>query len=164
MNIINQNKPFLRHLIKKYIFYYYFSSMNNKEEEEEIHFEKERVKAIKESFKEEICFLEKEGAITLANMHIQEQYMNEKKEVNRYDVIEITDAVENFLRILSLMDAYRYFQSKNQALTDKNIGDFLLIVKNDFLIRQNKFLIDFQTQKKSMEFEIEIEMKVDNPM
>ena len=85
----------------------------------------------------------------MAYVHIQEQYMNEKKEVNQYDVIEISDAIEKFLRILSLMDAYRYFQSKNQALTDENIGDFLLIVKNDFLIRQNKFLIDFRTQKKS---------------
>ena len=124
--------------------------MNNekKEEEEEIHFEKETL-AIKESFEEEIRFLEKEGAITLAYVHIQEQYMNEKKEVNRYDVIEISDAIEKFLRILSLMDAYRYFQLKNQALTDENIGDFLLIVKNDFLIRQNKFLIDYRTQKKS---------------
>ena len=148
MNIINQNKPFLRHLIKNAIFYY-FSSMNNeKKEQEEIHFEKETL-AIKESFEEEIRFLEKEGAITLAYVHIQEQYMNEKKEVNRYDVIEVSDAIENFLRILSLMDAYRYFQSKNQALTDENIGDFLLIVKNDFLIRQNKFLIDYQSQKIS---------------
>ena len=121
---------------------------NEKKEEKEIHFEKETL-AIKESFEEEIRFLEKEGAITLAYVHIQEQYMNEKKEVNRYDLIEISDAIENFLRILSLMDAYRYFQSKNQALTDENIGDFLLIVKNDFLIRQNKFLIDYRTQKKS---------------
>ena len=117
-------------------------------EEEEIHFEKETL-AIKESFEEEIRFLEKEGAITLAYVHIQEQYMNEKKEVNRYDVIEISDAIEKFLRILSLMDAYRYFQSKNQALTDENIGGFLLIVKNDLLIRQNKFLIDYRSQKKS---------------
>ena len=85
---------------------------NEKKEEEEIHFEKETL-AIKESFEEEIRFLEKEGAITLAYVHIQEQYMNEKKEVNRYDLIEISDAIEKFLRILSLMDAYRYFQSKN---------------------------------------------------
>ena len=132
----------------------------NKEKEEE---KETLTKEIKESFEEEIRFLEKEGAITLGYVHIQEQYMNEKKEINRYDVIDISNAIEKFLRILSLMDAYRYFQSKNQALTDENIGDFLLIVKNDFLIRQNKFLIDFQTQKKSMEFEIEIEMKVDNP-
>ena len=121
---------------------------NEKKEEEEIHFEKETL-AMRESFEEKIRFLEKEGAITLAYVHIQEQYMNEKKEVNRYDVIEISDAIEKFLRILSLMDAHRYFQSKNQALTDENIGDFLLIVKNDFLIRQNKFLIDYRTQKKS---------------
>ena len=133
---------------------------NEKKEEEEIHFEKETL-AIKESFEEEIRFLEKEGAITLAYVHIQEQYMNEKKEVNRYDVIEISDAIENFLRILSLMDAYRYFQSKNQALTDENIGDFLLIVKNDFLIRQNKFLIDYRTQKKSKSKSKYYKMKIE---
>ena len=121
-----------------------------KEEEKEIHFEKETLtKEIKESFEEEIRFLEKEGAITLGYVHIQEQYMNEKKEITRYDVIDISNAIEKFLRILSLMDAYRYFQSKNQALTDENIGDFLLIVKNDLLIRQNKFLIDYRSQKKS---------------
>ena len=87
--------------------------------------------------------------------------MNEKKEVNRYDVIEISDAIEKFLRILSLMDAYRYFQSKNQALTDENIGDFLLIVKNDFLIRQNKFLIDYRTQKKSKSKSKYYKMKIE---
>ena len=63
--------------------------MNNEEkrkEEEEIHFEKEtltkEIKEIKESFEEEIRFLEKEGAITLGYVHIQEQYMNEKKKID----------------------------------------------------------------------------------
>ena len=130
----------------------------NKEKEEE---KETLTKEIKESFEEEIRFLEKEGAITLGYVHIQEQYMNEKKEINRYDVIDISNAIEKFLRLLSLMDAYRYFESKNQALTDQNIGDFLLIVKNDFLIRQNKFLIDFRTQKKSKSKSKYYKMKIE---
>ena len=60
--------------------------------------------------------------------------------------------IEKFLRLLSLVDAYQYFQSKNEMLSDENLSNFLFIVHNDYSIRINKFIND-----------LKIEMKVDDP-
>ena len=54
--------------------------------------------------------------------------------------------VEKFLRILSLIDAYRYFKSKNEMLSDENIGRFLFIVNNDYSVRINKFINDLKAK------------------
>ena len=55
--------------------------------------------------------------------------------------------VEKFLRLLSLVDAYQYFQSKNKMLSDENLGNFLFIVNNDYSIRLNKFINDLKKKK-----------------
>ena len=60
--------------------------------------------------------------------------------------------IEKFLRLLSLVDAYQYFQSKNEMLSDENLGNFLFIVNNDYSVRINKFIND-----------LKMEMKVDKP-
>ena len=59
--------------LKKCIFYFILE-MTHKEKEKEIDFEKETFI----SFENEICFLEKEGAMLLAQIQIQEVYMNKK--------------------------------------------------------------------------------------
>ena len=48
--------------------------------------------------------------------------------------------IEKLLRLLSLVDAYQYFQSKNEMLSDENLSNFLFIVHNDYSIRINKFI------------------------
>ena len=96
--------------------------------EEKIDFEKETLaKETFISFQNEMRFLEKEGAILLAQ--VQEEYMSRKEKVDRYDINELQEIVEKFIRVLSLVDAYQYFQSENKPLTDENIGNFLFIVK-----------------------------------
>ena len=114
-----------------------------KEKEKEIDFEKETFI----SFENEIRFLEKEGAILLGQIQIQEEYMSKKQEVNRYDINELQEMVEKFLRLLSLVDAYQYFQSKNEMLSDENLGNFLFIVNNDYSVRLNKFINDLKKKK-----------------
>ena len=110
------------------------------------------------SFENEIRFLEKEGAMLLGQVQIQENYMNHKQnqnlKVDRYDLNELQEMVEKFLRILALIDAYQYFQSKNEMLTDENIGRFLFIVHDDYSLRIQKFIKDL-TEKQ-------VKMKVDN--
>ena len=101
------------------------------------------------SFENEIRFLEKEGVMLLAQVQIQEEYINRKQKVDRYDLNELQEMVEKFLRILSLIDAYQYFQSKNEMLSDKNLGNFLFIVNNDYSVRINKFINDLKKQVKS---------------
>ena len=114
--------------------------------EEKIDFEKETLaKETFISFQNEIRFLEKEGAILLAQ--VQEEYMSRKEKVDRYDINELQEIAEKFIRVLSLVDAYQYFQSENKPLTDENIGNFLFIVKNDYSIRINKFINDLMKSK-----------------
>ena len=120
---------------------------DNKKEEKEIDFEKQTLaKETFTSFENEIRFLEKEGAMLLGQIQIQEQYMNEKQKVDRYDLNQLQEMVEKFLRILSLIDAYRYFKSKNEMLSDENIGRFLFIVNNDYSVRINKFINDLKAK------------------
>ena len=112
----------------------------NKKQEEEIDFKKETFT----SFENEIRFLEKEGAMLLGQVQIQENYMNHKQnqnlKVDRYDLNELQEMVEKFLRILALIDAHQYFQSKNKMLTDENIGCFFFIVNDDYSLRIQKFI------------------------
>ena len=125
---------------------------DNKKQEKEIVFEKQTLeKETFTSFENEIRFLEKEGAMLLGQVQIQENYMNHKQnqnlKVDRYDLNELQEMVEKFLRILSLIDAYQYFQSKNEMLTDENIGRFLFIVNDDYSIRINKFINDLKAKQ-----------------
>ena len=120
---------------------------DNKKQENQIDFEKQTLtKETFTSFENEIRFLEKEGAMLLGQVQIQENYMNHKQnqnlKVDRYDLNELQEMVEKFLRILALIDAYQYFQSKNETLTDDNIGRFLFIVNYDYSIRIEKFMKD----------------------
>ena len=121
---------------------------DNKKQENQIDFEKQTLtKETYTSFENEIRFLEKEGAMLLGQIQIQEQYMNEKQKVDRYDLNQLQEMVEKFLRILSLIDAYRYFKSKNEMLSDENIGRFLFIVNNDYSVRINKFINDLKAKQ-----------------
>ena len=121
---------------------------DNKKQENQIDFEKQTLtKETFTSFENEIRFLEKEGAMLLGQIQIQEQYMNEKQKVDRYDLNQLQEMVEKFLRILSLTDAYRYFKSKNEMLSDENIGRFLFIVNNNYSVRINKFINDLKAKQ-----------------
>ena len=106
------------------------------------------------SFENEIRFLEKEGAISLAQIQIQEEYIHCKKQqnvkVDRYDLNEMDQMVKKFLRILALIDAYKYFQSKNEMITDENLDRFLFVVNNDYVVRINKFINDLKSKMKDV--------------
>ena len=124
---------------------------DNKKQENQIDFEKQTLtKETFTSFENEIRFLEKEGAMLLGQVQIQENYMNHKQnqnlKVDRYDLNELQEMVEKFLRILALIDAYQYFQSKNEMLTDENIGRFLFIVHDDYSLRIQKFIKDLKNK------------------
>ena len=106
------------------------------------------------SFENEIRFLEKEGAISLAQIQIQEEYIHCKKQqnvkVDLYDLNEMDQMVKKFLRILALIDAYKYFQSKNEMITDENLDRFLFVVNNDYVVRINKFINDLKSKMKDV--------------
>ena len=54
--------------------------------------------------------------------------------------------IEKFLRMLALIDAYQYFESKNITLTDDNIGLFSFVVNDDYSFRIRKFIKDLLKQ------------------
>ena len=83
----------------------------------------------------------------LGQVQIQEQYMNRKQKVDRCDLNQLQEMVEKFLRILSLIDAYQYFKSKNEMLSDENLGRFLFIVNNNYSVRINKFINDLKKKQ-----------------
>ena len=74
--------------------------------------------------------------------------MSKKQKVDRYDINELQEMVEKFLRLLSLVDAYQYFQSKNLMLSDENFGNFLFVVSSNYSIRINKFINDLEKTSK----------------
>ena len=96
------------------------------------------------SYENEIRFLNKEGDMVLAQVQIQENYMNQKQKVDRYDLYQLEQMIQKFLRILSLVDAYRYFQNKYEMLSNENHGRFLFIANNNYLVRINDFINDLK--------------------
>ena len=57
---------------------------------------------------------------------------------------------KKFLRILALIDAYKYFQSKNEMVTDENLDKFLFVVNNDYVVRINRFINDLKSKIKDV--------------
>ena len=96
----------------------------------------------------EIRFLEKEASILLGQMQIHEDYLNHKQKVDDYDLQQLQEMVEKFLRMLALIDAYQYFESKNITLTDDNVNIFLFIVNDDYSFRMKKFITDINNVLK----------------
>ena len=58
--------------------------------------------------------------------------------------------VKKFLQILALIDAYKYFQSKNEMITYENVDRFLFVVNNDYIVRINKFMNDLKSKMKDV--------------
>ena len=111
----------------------------------EIDFKIVETKQKESIFENEMCLLQGEGAILLGAIQVLQNYLDYKKKNSRVDVNDVNDVKEmilRFLHILSLIDIYQYFDSKNETISDRN--SFLLMVENDYSIRLNKFLNDFK--------------------
>ena len=93
----------------------------------------------------EIRFLEKEVGILLGQIQIQEEYLNQKQNVDNYDLQQLEEMVEKLLKMLALIDAYQYFKSKKLCVND-NIGLFLFVVNDDYSFRIKKFKNDLNDQ------------------
>ena len=96
-------------------------------------------------FENEIDFLQKKGGVLLGSIQILQHYLDYKKKNSKVDMDDINNLKEmimKFLHILSLIDIYEYFQSKNQTITDVN--SFLFMVDNCYSVRINKFIKDLK--------------------
>ena len=94
-------------------------------------------------YQKELSYLEKEGAILLGKIQIQEDYMNYRRRNARLDADDLNEMqslIIEFFNYLSLIDAYLFFQNQNQVLQD--IDSFMCVVNNNYSIRINKFIKD----------------------
>ena len=93
----------------------------------------------------EIVFLKKEEQVLLRKIRLQERYMNYQEQnatLLPTDVTELVELILKFFRVLSLIDAYSFFQLQNQTVTDENSIFFITMVNNRYLTRLNKFTND----------------------
>ena len=118
---------------------------NNTKGEEEIHFEKE-AETLTQIYTDEIRFLDKEADRILTRARKQEEHMNELEKVDKYHIKELGNLVQTFLRILSVKDAYKYFMVESEPLTDENIGKFVFVSQNYYLLRFIRFKNDMKNQ------------------
>ena len=96
----------------------------------------------------ELSFLRKEGAILLGQIQIHEDYIYYLKDQLRVDQEEIDkmkEMVLKFFRILALIDAFEFFESRNIVINDQNKDLFKSTYKNSYSIRISKFLSDLNT-------------------
>ena len=107
------------------------------------------VEQAKSNFKREISILEREGAVLLGAIQVLQDYLDYNKQnaakIDPFDLKELEQMIIRFLRILSLIDVYQYFESKNKTISDKKM--FLLMVDYDYSVRINKFLNDLKPNK-----------------
>ena len=108
---------------------------------------------VESNFKNEISILEKEGAVLLGAIQVLQDYLDYKKQnaavvdpSDLNDLNELKQMIIKFLHILSLIDVYQYFDSKNETISDAK--SFLLMVDYDYSVRMNKFWNDLKSQKK----------------
>ena len=104
----------------------------------------EEQQPIYKSYEQEILFLKVEAGILLEQIKEQEIKLYEAKrrnlQVNPNNVNTLEQMIRKFLRMLALMDGYRFFQSKNQAITNLNSDWFYFITDGCFSNRLQQFL------------------------
>ena len=104
----------------------------------------EEQQPIYKSYEQEILFLKVEAGILLEQIKEQEIKLYEAKrrnlQVNANNVNTLEQMIRKFLCMLALMDGYRFFQSKNQALTNLNSDWFYFITDGCFSNRLQQFL------------------------
>ena len=105
---------------------------------------------IYKSYEQEILFLKVEAGMLLEQIKQQEiklyQAKQQKLQVNLNDLNTLKQMIRKFLRMLALIDAYQFFQSKNQPITDQNCHWFYFVTDGCFSNKLQHFLQELQLQ------------------
>ena len=96
------------------------------------------------SYEQEILFYKTQGNALLQKIKQQETKMNRAKQQNlqpnQNDLYTLDQMTKMLLRMLALIDSYRYFQAKNEPMTDENIPRFYFIANNYYLNTLKSFV------------------------
>ena len=92
---------------------------------------------IYKGYEREILSLQTQGDALLQKIKQQETKMNRAKQQtlqpNQNDLYTLDQMIKMLLRMLALIDSYRYFQARNEPMTDKNRSWFYDIANNYYL-------------------------------
>ena len=99
---------------------------------------------IYKSYEREILSLQTQGDALLQQIKQQESKLNRAKQqnlqLNQNDLHTLEQMIKKFLRMLALLDSYRYFQAKNEPITDKNCHWFYYVTNEHFSNRLQHFV------------------------
>ena len=91
-----------------------------------------------------------QAGVLLQQIQQQESKLNrakqQKLQVNQYDIVTFEQMIRKFLRMLALIDSYRYFQAKNEPITDQNCHWFYCVTDGCFSNRLQHFLQELQVR------------------
>ena len=99
---------------------------------------------IYKGYEREILSLQTQGDALLQKIKQQETKMNRAKQQtlqpNQNDLYTLDQMIKMLLRMLALIDSYRYFQARNEPMTDKNRSWFYDIANNYYLNTLKRFV------------------------
>ena len=100
---------------------------------------------IYKDYEREILSLQTQGDALLQKIKQQETKMNRAKQQNlqpnQNDLYTLGQMIKMLLRMLALIDSYRYFQARNEPMTDKNRSWFYDIANNYYLDTLKRFVV-----------------------
>ena len=105
---------------------------------------------IYKSYEREILSLQTQGDALLQKIKQQETKMNRAKQQNlqpnQNDLYTLDQMIKMLLRMLALIDSYRYFQARNEPMTDKNRPWFYDIANNYYLNTLQRFVLKLKVR------------------
>ena len=105
---------------------------------------------IYKDYEREILSLQTQGDALLQKIKQQETKMNRAKQQtlqpNQNDLYTLDQMIKMLLRMLALIDSYRYFQARNEPMTDKNRSWFYDIANNYYLNTLKRFVLKLKVR------------------
>ena len=105
---------------------------------------------IYKGYEREILSLQTQGDALLQKIKQQETKMNRAKQQNlqpnQNDLYTLDQMIKMLLRMLALIDSYRYFQARNEPMTNKNQSWFYDIANNYYLDTLKRFVVKLKVR------------------
>ena len=95
-------------------------------------------------YQKEIVYFAKQGETLLQNIKQYETMINEKRQkklqTNENDMNKLIEMSKNVLRIITLIDCYRYLQLINEPFTQENQNWIYNLINSYYLYLLNCFI------------------------
>lgn len=113
--------------------------------------------AIYKSYEREILYLQRHGNKLLQKIKQQETKMNQRKQQNlqpnQKDLYMLNQMIKKLLRMLSMIDSYRYFQIIKEPLTYQNQTFFYEIANNYYEDILQRFVLKVKARVNQLQID-----------